>query len=77
VRQEHGLLDPPADMADNHARVLLKEWAEELLGTMLHVRPQHACLTCAGHPWYYIVDSDEAEGTEILVRDLWVPWKGW
>jgi D-serine deaminase-like pyridoxal phosphate-dependent protein len=65
-------------MTDDVARTLLKEYEEKLLGAMLHIRPQHACLTCAGHPWFYIVDSQEdEEGAGETIKDVWVPWKGW
>ena len=45
------------------------------VGDVVQVVGQHACLTLAGHPWYYIVDSDVSGGQ--IVEDVWVPWKGW
>jgi len=33
-------------------------------------------LIAAGHPWYYIIDSDSEEGSDKVV-DIWIPWKGW
>ena len=40
-------------------------------------------MTCAAHPWFYIVDSDADGGHSQdddfsrRVVDVWVPWKGW
>lgn len=45
-------------------------------GEQLWIVGQHACLTCAAYPWYYILDS-RAESGLITVQDVWVPWKGW
>lgn len=46
------------------------------LGERLRIVPQHACLTAAQYPWYYVVDSrDESKGQ--TVTDVWVPWKFW
>lgn len=46
------------------------------LGSVVQIISQHACLTLANHPWFYIVDSTREGGTEEVV-DVWVPWKGW
>jgi D-serine deaminase-like pyridoxal phosphate-dependent protein len=32
---------------------------------------QHACITAAQHFVYYVVDGQD------VVRETWVPWKGW
>lgn len=32
---------------------------------------QHACITAAMHHVYYVVDEQD------VVRETWVPWKGW
>lgn len=32
---------------------------------------QHACITAAMHFAYYVVDEQD------IVRETWVPWKGW
>ncbi|EYE91849.1 D-serine ammonia-lyase DSD1 [Aspergillus ruber CBS 135680] len=32
---------------------------------------QHACITAAAHHVYYVVDEGD------VVRETWVPWKGW
>jgi D-serine deaminase-like pyridoxal phosphate-dependent protein len=36
---------------------------------MLYI--QHACITAAMHYAYYVVDEQD------VVRETWVPWKGW
>lgn len=46
------------------------------LGSMIEIVGQHACLTAAAYPWYYVVDSS-AHGGLDRVQDIWVPWKGW
>jgi D-serine ammonia-lyase len=46
------------------------------VGEVVEIVGQHACLTLAGHPWYYIVDTGVPGGGRI-VEDVWVPWKGW
>jgi D-serine ammonia-lyase len=45
-------------------------------GEQLWIVGQHACLTCAAYPWYYILDSGVESGL-TTVQDIWVPWKGW
>ncbi|RXK38267.1 D-serine dehydratase [Tremella mesenterica] len=41
------------------------------IGGLIRIIPQHACLTCASFPWFYVVDG----GEEVV--DVWIPWKGW
>lgn len=67
ISQEHGTLVkvPGAEGDDKLA-----------LGDIVHIVGQHACLTLAAYPWYYIVDSD-GEGRGEIVEDVWVSWKGW
>lgn len=36
---------------------------------MLYI--QHACITAAQHHVYHVVDEED------IVRETWVPWKGW
>ncbi|CAK9779633.1 hypothetical protein CC85DRAFT_280780 [Cutaneotrichosporon oleaginosum] len=60
VSQEHGVL-------------VKGEGAREIeIGEKVRIVPQHACLACACHPWFYIVAGG---GDEVV--DVWVPWKGW
>jgi len=74
ISQEHGVLTelPAAGNAE-------REKGKLKIGDVIEVVGQHACLICAGYPWYYIVDSSErAPGDlEEKVADVWVPWKGW
>lgn len=64
VSQEHGVLQwkgsssTPPDLE---------------IGTVVQILPQHACMTAAAYPWYYVVDSKSPD----RVVDVWVPWKGW
>ncbi|KIJ45268.1 hypothetical protein M422DRAFT_30119 [Sphaerobolus stellatus SS14] len=74
VSQEHGILvqRPSSDSGDatpTQAREL-KE------GEILQIIPQHACLTAACYPWFYVIDSDVEGGSNVVI-DVWVPWKGW
>lgn len=75
ISQEHGILTqivPPS------AGLLTQPGADPSLklGEMIQIVGQHACLTLAAYPWYYVVDSDLKGGSDI-VDDVWVPWKGW
>ncbi|KAG9116049.1 hypothetical protein FRC07_007482 [Ceratobasidium sp. 392] len=70
VSQEHGILTRSNKCAPEQEEDILR------LGDVVSIVGQHACLTAAGHPWYYIVDSrDESKGNVVV--DVWVPWKGW
>ena len=68
--QEHGIL--------TRSKTNLQAASSPLLvpGEHVWIIGQHACLTLAAYPWYYIVDSDVPGGMET-VQDVWVPWKGW
>ncbi|BEI79931.1 hypothetical protein CcaverHIS002_0104600 [Cutaneotrichosporon cavernicola] len=60
VSQEHGVLTR-------------KEGAKEIeINEQVRIVPNHACLACACHPWFYIIDGG---GDKVV--DVWVPWKGW
>lgn len=64
-----------------------KEERELQIGDKIRIVPQHACLTCAAHHWFYVVDDEGGEGSgheqdvkdmkDMKVADVWVPWKGW
>ncbi|CAE6506576.1 unnamed protein product [Rhizoctonia solani] len=70
ISQEHGILTRTNKCAPEEEQDILR------LGDVVAIVGQHACLTAAGHPWYYVVDSkDESKGS--IVVDVWVPWKGW
>ncbi|KAK7694708.1 hypothetical protein QCA50_001896 [Cerrena zonata] len=69
VSQEHGILtrDGATTPAD----------ADKLdIGEVVQIVGQHACLTLAAYPWYYVVDSSDGSNPSV-VADVWVPWKGW
>ncbi|KAH7883552.1 putative serine dehydratase domain-containing protein [Phlebopus sp. FC_14] len=69
ISQEHGTLEQVQRNASSGDSSIN-------LGEIIQIVGQHACLIAAGHPWYYIVDSDEEGGGDKVV-DIWVPWKGW
>jgi len=68
ISQEHGVLERKAPPTAGEEPLKL--------GDVVGIICQHVCLTAAGHPWYYIVDSS-VEGGADHVQDIWVPWKGW
>lgn len=80
ISQEHGVLAKDGtgllgqSMDDNG----LSEDATGLsVGAKAVIIGQHACLIAAAQVWYYVVDSEESNGSGERVRDIWVPWKGW
>lgn len=64
VSQEHGTLV--------HRPGVTESASDLQVGQVVRIAPQHACLTCAAYPWFYVVD----DGGDT-VADVWVPWKGW
>ena len=75
VSQEHGILTKTRPRLTGESSTSDSEAPLEV-GDMVQIVGQHACLTAAAYPWYYIVDSDIDE-TRSKVVDVWVPWKGW
>jgi D-serine deaminase-like pyridoxal phosphate-dependent protein len=76
IAQEHGVLtySPSSDEADG-IQARLPEYGEKL-----RILPQHACMTLANHPWFYVVDSSLEQGSgweDWSVRDVWTPAKFW
>ncbi|KAL4735428.1 putative serine dehydratase domain-containing protein [Aspergillus similis] len=73
--QEHGILGlspTPAlsllgvnEVKDDKAVDVFK------VGDKVLLYCQHACITAAAYPVYYVVDEED------VVREVWVPWKGW
>jgi D-serine deaminase-like pyridoxal phosphate-dependent protein len=63
MAQEHGILG----LTSGEERV------EEAfrVGQRVYLYIQHACITSAQHHVYYVVDDKD------VVREAWVPWKGW
>ncbi|KAJ9124127.1 hypothetical protein QFC22_000923 [Naganishia vaughanmartiniae] len=75
VSQEHGILTYSTPKEFSSASVRLPEYGEQL-----RILPQHACMTLANHPWFYIVDSSLETGKnwqDWVVRDIWTPAKFW
>lgn len=62
ISQEHGIL------AKEGEGVVEEEVS---VGEKVELLVPHACITAAGHGWYYVVDEGE------VVREVWWPWKGW
>ncbi len=68
ISQEHGTLVQDVASEQNLRKLNV--------GDLVQIVGQHACLTLAAYPWFYVVDS-EGEGVGLVVEDVWVPWKGW
>jgi D-serine ammonia-lyase len=75
LNQEHGVLRQIVPVPGESQSGEVIDGKLEV-GSMLEIIPQHACLATAPHSWFYVVDSDSADGRENIV-DIWVPWKGW
>ncbi|KAL4902726.1 hypothetical protein BDW74DRAFT_157447 [Aspergillus multicolor] len=73
--QEHGILGLSPAPALSHFGVneVKDEKAEDTfkVGDKVLLYCQHACITAANYPVYYVVDESD------IVREAWVPWKGW
>ncbi|RLL96445.1 hypothetical protein CFD26_102939 [Aspergillus turcosus] len=65
MAQEHGILG----LTDASAGQRVEEVFRVGQKVMLYI--QHACITAAQHHVYYVVDEGD------VVRETWVPWKGW
>jgi D-serine deaminase-like pyridoxal phosphate-dependent protein len=78
ISQEHGILTRSTltNSTDNTENKFGDDRDRLELGSMIEIVGQHACLTAAAYPWYYIVDSS-VDGGSDRVQDIWVPWKGW
>ncbi|KAL4932355.1 D-serine ammonia-lyase DSD1 [Aspergillus undulatus] len=73
--QEHGILGLSVSPALKLLGVAkeVQEKAEETwnVGQKVLLYVQHACITAAAYGVYYVVDEKD------IVRETWVPWKGW
>ncbi|KAL4867616.1 hypothetical protein BDV12DRAFT_118008 [Aspergillus spectabilis] len=75
--QEHGILGLSAAPALELLGVKGGEIKEERVESTFKVGGQvllwvsHACITAAAYGVYFVVDG------EGIVRDVWVPWRGW
>ena len=67
MSQEHGILGFAGKDKSEGQKV------EEAfrVGEKVMLYCQHACITAAAHFVYYVVDEED------VVRETWVPWKGW
>lgn len=76
IAQEHGVLTYSTEGRESFQAGRLPQYGEKL-----RILPQHACMTLANHPWFYIVDSslekEAADWEEWTVRDVWTPAKFW
>ncbi|KIP03951.1 hypothetical protein PHLGIDRAFT_25851 [Phlebiopsis gigantea 11061_1 CR5-6] len=70
ISQEHGTLTRSREAGPPTGNDVVR------VGDVVEIVGQHACLTLAGHSWYYIIDSSLTGGKDII-QDVWVPWKGW
>ena len=65
VAQEHGILGFTGKGTGEKITDAFK------VGQKVLLYIQHACITAAAHHVYYVVDEGD------VVRETWVPWKGW
>ena len=75
ISQEHGILTQCTPDSKLTATSTGGKGDTLKIGEQIEIVGQHACLTAAAHPWYYIVDS--SSGPADVIVDVWVPWKGW
>lgn len=62
LAQEHGILGTTGTaLAEQDFKVGQRGW----------IYCNHVCITAAAFHVYYVVDEQD------MVRDTWVPWKGW
>ncbi|KAL4918706.1 putative serine dehydratase domain-containing protein [Aspergillus aurantiobrunneus] len=73
--QEHGILglSPAPALSLFGIDKVADEKADETfeVGQKVLLYCQHACITASAFPVYYVVDEGD------IVREAWVPWKGW
>lgn len=62
ISQEHGII----------TNVPLEDFDAIPIGKIIHIRPNHCCLTTACHEFYLIIENGNNE-----IVDVWVPVKGW
>lgn len=66
VSQEHGIF---SWVGEDAAKQKVEETFKIGQKVMLYI--QHACITSAMFQVYYVVDDED------VVRETWIPWKGW
>lgn len=65
MAQEHGILGLNGTQKEGAVADTFR------VGEKVFLFCQHACITAAAHFQYYVVDEKD------IVREVWVPWKGW
>ncbi|KAI1119262.1 putative serine dehydratase domain-containing protein [Nemania sp. NC0429] len=70
ISQEHGVLAWRGGGGDGETETSLP------VGQRVRIWPNHSCITGAGHPFYFVVDSRN-RGREDEVVDVWLRWNGW
>ena len=69
VSQEHGIIGVvEAGASKDNAKPVSDEFR---VGQKVMLYCQHSCITAAAFYAYFVVDSDD------VVRETWIPWKGW
>ncbi|EMD42072.1 hypothetical protein CERSUDRAFT_110623 [Gelatoporia subvermispora B] len=76
ISQEHGILTQTRLFTREEMEGKEGKGPRLKIGDNVSIFCQHACLTLANFPWYYVVDSDGPDGAKN-VCSVWVPWKGW
>jgi D-serine deaminase-like pyridoxal phosphate-dependent protein len=68
VSQEHGIVG-----LNEKGIVDGKERVEDSfkVGDKVYLWVQHSCITAAAFYAYYVVDDED------VVKETWIPWKGW
>ncbi|KAI1159844.1 putative serine dehydratase domain-containing protein [Nemania serpens] len=72
ISQEHGVLA----WRDGEGEGAAEEETALAVGQRVRIWPNHSCITGAGHPFYFVVDSRN-RGREDEVVDVWLRWNGW
>lgn len=65
LSQEHGILKPSGEDPNKSCRFFP-------YGTKIRIIPQHACISAACFPYYFVVGEDDE-----TIEDVWVPFKHW
>lgn len=62
-------------MSQEHGVLGTRDKAQKVevfrVGDKVALYYQHSCITAAAFHVYYVVDEED------VVRETWVPWKGW
>ncbi|OJJ50623.1 hypothetical protein ASPZODRAFT_148099 [Penicilliopsis zonata CBS 506.65] len=69
MSQEHGILCLTGEGDSSKEKELVMDHFK--IGQKVFLHCQHACITAAAHFVYYVVDKED------IVRETWIPWKGW